>query len=59
MKTQLLERLEVYQKLKLKKIIIIKKIKTVFSKYCHFEFFPLKWGNGVLPPEVFILFNKI
>lgn len=57
MKTQLLERLEVYQKLKLKKKL--KKIKTVFSKYCHFEFFPLKWGNGVLPPEVFILFNKI
>ena len=57
MKTQLLERLEVYQKLKLKKKL--KKIKTVFSQYCHFEFFPLKWGNGVLPPEVFILFNKI
>lgn len=42
-----------------RKVRGLSKIKTVFSKYCHFEFFPLKWGNGVLPPEVFILFNKI
>lgn len=46
-----------------RKIRGLSKIKTVFCKYCHFEFFPFKclylWGNGALPPKVFILFNKI